>query len=141
MADAAREAGCRVVALTDSTVAPIALHADCTLLFSIDSPSFFPSITAGVAVAEALVEQLLAKKGKGAIKALEDAGVMPYVKRFAGASAGQRLRFRISYMRACAACRKPASPERLLVGTISLSFARCAAWCVRRSLCVILLHA
>lgn len=71
VADAAREAGCRVVALTDSTVAPIALHADCTLLFSIDSPSFFPSITAGVAVAEALVEQLLAKKGKGAIKALE----------------------------------------------------------------------
>ncbi|GAB7549133.1 MurR/RpiR family transcriptional regulator [Cupriavidus sp. PET2-C1] len=71
VADAAREAGCRVIALTDSTVAPIALRADCTLLFSIDSPSFFPSITAGVAVAEALVEQLLAKKGKGAIKALE----------------------------------------------------------------------
>lgn len=71
VADAAREAGCRVVALTDSTVAPIALRADCTLLFSIDSPSFFPSITAGVAVVEALVEQLLAKKGKGAIKALE----------------------------------------------------------------------
>ncbi|WP_454733118.1 MULTISPECIES: MurR/RpiR family transcriptional regulator [Cupriavidus] len=71
VATAAHEAGCRVIALTDSTVAPIALHADCTLLFSLDSPSFFPSITAGVALAEALVEQLLAKKGKGAIKALE----------------------------------------------------------------------
>ncbi|AZG17264.1 MULTISPECIES: MurR/RpiR family transcriptional regulator [Cupriavidus] len=71
VADAARDAGCSVVALTDSTVAPIALRADCTLLFSNDSPSFFPSIAAGVALAEALVEQLLAKKGKGAIKALE----------------------------------------------------------------------
>lgn len=71
MTDAAREAGCRVVAMTDSTVAPIALHADCTLLFSVDSPSFFPSITAGIALAEGLVEQLLARKGKGAIKALE----------------------------------------------------------------------
>ncbi|KJK24224.1 DNA-binding protein [Burkholderiaceae bacterium 16] len=71
VAGAAKQAGCRVIALTDSTVAPIALEADCTLLFSVDSPSFFPSITAGVAVVEALVEQLLAKKGKGAIKALE----------------------------------------------------------------------
>lgn len=73
VADAAREAGCRIVALTDSTVAPIARDADCTLLFPNDSPSFFPSITAGVALAEALVEQLLARKGKGAIKALEAA--------------------------------------------------------------------
>jgi len=71
VATAAREAGCTVIALTDSTVAPIALEADCTLLFAIDSPSFFPSITAGVAMAEALVEQLLARKGKGAIRALE----------------------------------------------------------------------
>ncbi|NOV23238.1 MurR/RpiR family transcriptional regulator [Cupriavidus necator] len=73
VAAAARECGCKVIALTDSTVAPIALAADCTLLFSIESPSFFPSITAGVAVVEALVEQLLARKGKGAIRALEQA--------------------------------------------------------------------
>lgn len=71
VASAAREASCKVVALTDSTVSPIALEADCTLLFAIDSPSFFPSITAGVAMVEALVEQLLARKGKGAIRALE----------------------------------------------------------------------
>ncbi|KWW35990.1 MurR/RpiR family transcriptional regulator [Cupriavidus metallidurans] len=71
VATAAREAGCTVIALTDSTVAPIALEADCTLLFAIDSPSFFPSITSGVAMVEALVEHLLAKKGKGAIRALE----------------------------------------------------------------------
>ncbi|SOZ36885.1 MurR/RpiR family transcriptional regulator [Cupriavidus neocaledonicus] len=73
VAEAARECGCKVIALTDSTVAPIALAADCTLLFSVESPSFFPSITAGVAVVEALVEQLLARKGKGAIRALEQA--------------------------------------------------------------------
>ena len=73
VAAAARECGCKVVALTDSTVAPIALAADCTLLFSVESPSFFPSITAGVAMVEALVEQLLARKGKGAIRALEQA--------------------------------------------------------------------
>ncbi|QYY32010.1 MULTISPECIES: MurR/RpiR family transcriptional regulator [Cupriavidus] len=71
VASAAREAGCKVVALTDSSVAPIALAADCTLLFSVESPSFFPSITAGIATVEALVEQLLARKGKGAIRALE----------------------------------------------------------------------
>lgn len=71
VAQAAREAGCKVIALTDSTVAPIALEADCTLLFAIDSPSFFPSITSGVTMVEALVEQLLARKGKGAIRALE----------------------------------------------------------------------
>jgi len=71
VADAAREAGCTLIALTDSTVAPIALEADCSLLFSVESPSFFPSISGGIALVEALVEQLLAKKGKGAIRALE----------------------------------------------------------------------
>lgn len=71
VASVARAAGCTVIALTDSTVAPIALEADCTLLFSVESPSFFPSVSAGVAVVEALVEQLLAKQGKDAIRALE----------------------------------------------------------------------
>lgn len=71
--EAARAVGCRVVALTDSSVSPLALQADCTVLFSVDSPSFFPSITAGVAAVEALVEQLLAREGKGAVKALEAA--------------------------------------------------------------------
>lgn len=73
VAEAARKSGCKVVALSDSVVAPIALEADCTLVFSVDSPSFFPSVTAGMALVEALVQQLLAQKGKGAIKALEQA--------------------------------------------------------------------
>ena len=42
-----------------------ALKADCTLVFSVDSPSFFPSISAGMALVEALVQQLLAQEGKG----------------------------------------------------------------------------
>ncbi|AOY91831.1 DNA-binding protein [Cupriavidus sp. USMAA2-4] len=71
VATLARASGCTVIALTDSTVSPIALEADCTLLFSVESPSFFPSVSAGVATVEALVEQLLAKQGKGAIRALE----------------------------------------------------------------------
>lgn len=75
IARTARAAGCKVVALTDSKVSPIALDADCTLLFSTDSPSFFPSTTAATALTEALLEQLLAKKGKGAIKAIEHAEV------------------------------------------------------------------
>lgn len=73
VAGAARAAGCRLVALTDSTVSPIALEADCTLLFPVDSPSFFPSVTAGIATVEALVEHLLARKGKAALRALEAA--------------------------------------------------------------------
>lgn len=73
IARTARAAGCKIVALTDSKVSPIALDADCTLVFSTDSPSFFPSTTAATALTEALLEQLLAKKGKGAIKAIEHA--------------------------------------------------------------------
>ncbi|MCE4061242.1 MurR/RpiR family transcriptional regulator [Pandoraea sputorum] len=68
---AARAAGARVLALTDSTVSPLALDADVTVLFSHESPSFFPSITAGIAVVETLVEMLLARKGRGAVRALE----------------------------------------------------------------------
>lgn len=37
---AAQQAGATIVAITDSPVSPLAQAADCTLLFSIDSPSF-----------------------------------------------------------------------------------------------------
>ena len=65
VAEAACRAGSKVIALSDSVAAPIALKADCTLVFSVDSPSFFPSISAGMALVEALVQQLLAQEGKG----------------------------------------------------------------------------
>jgi hypothetical protein len=49
VAEAAKTAGCRIVAITDSVASPLSLLADETLLFTINSPSFFPSVAAGVA--------------------------------------------------------------------------------------------
>lgn len=57
---AARSAGAQVIAFTDSHVSPLARAADATLLFSADSPSFFPSIAAAMAVTETLLELLVA---------------------------------------------------------------------------------
>ncbi|WP_323121314.1 MurR/RpiR family transcriptional regulator [Burkholderia alba] len=73
VAQAARERGSRIVAITDSAVSPIALRADACLIFTHDSPSFFPSLVAAHALVEALVAQLLALEGSGAIAALEQA--------------------------------------------------------------------
>jgi DNA-binding MurR/RpiR family transcriptional regulator len=67
VAQAARQAGSRVLAICDSVVAPIALDADCVLVFSTETPSFFPSGAAAVALVEILIEQLLAKAGPQAI--------------------------------------------------------------------------
>lgn len=64
---AAREAGAHVVALCDSMVSPMALDADSTLLFSTETPSFFPSVTSAVALTEVLIEQLLARSGRAAL--------------------------------------------------------------------------
>ncbi len=63
VAEHARAAGARVVAITDSRAAPIALAAHQVLLFAARSPSFFPSIVAALAVIEALLEVLVAKGG------------------------------------------------------------------------------
>lgn len=61
---AARSAGAQVIALTDSHVSPLALAADATILFSADSPSFFPSVVAAMAVTETLLELLVAGADK-----------------------------------------------------------------------------
>ena len=71
--DAARAAGCRVVAFTDSQASPLALAADTSVLFSVDSPSFFPSIAAGLAAAEALLEVLVAQAGAAGVRRIERA--------------------------------------------------------------------
>ncbi|MFP3548299.1 SIS domain-containing protein, partial [Rhizobium sp. SIMBA_035] len=63
--------GTKLVAITDSAVSPIALHADAQSIFTHDSPSFFPSLVAAHAMTEALVAQLLALEGSDAIAALE----------------------------------------------------------------------
>lgn len=73
VAQAARDAGCRIVALTDSPASPLALLANATLLFSLHSPSFFPSITSAVALSEALVELLASRAGKGVVQRIDQA--------------------------------------------------------------------
>lgn len=73
VAQAARAAGCRILALTDSAASPLALLADETLLFTIASPSFFPSVAAGLALAEALVELLASRAGKAVVRRVDEA--------------------------------------------------------------------
>lgn len=71
VSEAAKAAGCKLIVLTDSAVAPIALKADHTLIFSHDSPSFFPSMAAATAVAESLIELVISIDDKDAVKRLE----------------------------------------------------------------------
>lgn len=70
VAEIARNEGCKRIALTDSLVSPIAMDADCTLLFATGSPSFFPSTASALMLVEILIAQLLAEKGEDAIKAI-----------------------------------------------------------------------
>jgi DNA-binding MurR/RpiR family transcriptional regulator len=66
VAEAARRHRASIVALADSMAAPIARHADVTLRFPTESPSFFPSIAAAVAIVEALAATMLARQGSAA---------------------------------------------------------------------------
>lgn len=70
---AAQRAGARIIAITDSPVSPLALAAECTLLFSIDSPSFFPSVVSGMGLAECLLAMLVARHGNEAVSKIESA--------------------------------------------------------------------
>lgn len=67
VADHAVAAGADLVALTDSKASPLALRARVTLQFAVASPSFFPSVAAGVALTEALLEQLVAEGGDAVV--------------------------------------------------------------------------
>lgn len=73
VAEAAKAAGASLLAITDSVASPLSLIADETLLFSIRSPSFFPSVAAGVALSEALVELLASRAGKAGVKRIDQA--------------------------------------------------------------------
>lgn len=73
VARAARAAGSQVIAMTDSALAPIALLADETILFSVASPSFFPSIVGGIAAAESMLEILVAHGGQDAVRRIASA--------------------------------------------------------------------
>ncbi len=71
--DTAAHVGAKVIALTDSSASPLAKKADAVLLFAVNSPSFFPSTVAAVAVAEALLEILVAEAGKEAVAKIDAA--------------------------------------------------------------------
>ncbi len=73
VAEAASERGCRIVALCDSKLAPLARHAETTLLFSTETAGFFPSSAAALALVEILASQVLGKAGHQAIQALGQA--------------------------------------------------------------------
>ncbi len=71
--EAGKRAGCKVIAVTDSDASPLSLQADATLLFSTQSPSFFPSITSGMALTESLLELLVSRAGQPVIDRIESA--------------------------------------------------------------------
>ena len=73
VAQAARQRGCKLIALTDSVASPLSLLADETLLFAVHSPSFFPSIAAGLALAEALLELLVSQAGDPVVERIDQA--------------------------------------------------------------------
>ena len=70
VAQAARQAGCQLIAISDSAISPLALQADASIVIAIDSPSFFPSIVAGIAAVESLAELLVARAGADAVQAI-----------------------------------------------------------------------
>lgn len=70
--EAAQRRGVPIVAIADSMAAPIARHADVTLRFSTDSPSFFPSVAAAMAIVEALAATMLARSGPAAAARVRD---------------------------------------------------------------------
>ncbi len=67
----AKERGATVVALTDTLVSPLAMHADHVLLVRCDGPPFFGSLAAAHAVIEALIVVLVANAGGEALQAIE----------------------------------------------------------------------
>lgn len=67
---AAQQAGCTILALTDSKLAPIALEADHVLTFATHSNSFFPSTVAAQALIEWLAQHMLIQAGPSAVRDL-----------------------------------------------------------------------
>lgn len=63
IAHTVERSGASLICLSDSRGTPLTPHADTVLLFSPESPSFFPSITAANALVESLIVALLAHLG------------------------------------------------------------------------------
>lgn len=63
----ARKRGARVLAICDSEISPLAGEGDKSLVINNGSPTFFPSISAVVALVESLIAVLISKSGEEVI--------------------------------------------------------------------------
>lgn len=63
----ARERGASIVAITDSTVSPIAGPADALVLFANASPSLFPSVVPALSIAQTLVAIMVQGGGQASL--------------------------------------------------------------------------
>jgi DNA-binding MurR/RpiR family transcriptional regulator len=70
--DAAKRREAIIVALTDSALSPLARRATHTLLFRTESPSFFPSMIAPLALVELLLARLAARGGRTVLNRLTE---------------------------------------------------------------------
>lgn len=68
----ARDHGARIIAVTDSRVSPLAEKADETLLLTLNSPSFFPSIASAVTLVQGLLAIMVAEGGQKALDAIDE---------------------------------------------------------------------
>jgi len=68
----AREHGAKVIAITDSRVSPLATTADETLLLTLTSPSFFPSISSAMTLVQGLLAVMVAEGGQQALAAIDE---------------------------------------------------------------------
>lgn len=70
--DTAAARGVAVIALTDSTLSPLARKATHTLLYQTESVSYFPSMIAPLALVELLLARLAVRGGKSVLKRLAE---------------------------------------------------------------------
>jgi fructoselysine-6-P-deglycase FrlB-like protein len=70
--EAARRRGVTLIALTDSELSPLARLSSHALLLRTESPSFFPSMVAPLALVEVLLAALAARGGKKVLRRLAD---------------------------------------------------------------------
>ncbi len=68
----AREAGARVVGITDRRTSPLASRSDDLLLFPVRSPSFFQSYVGAAALAELLVGMIVARGGRPVVDNIDN---------------------------------------------------------------------
>jgi DNA-binding MurR/RpiR family transcriptional regulator len=67
----ARRKGMKIVAITDSRTSPIAMPADHVLVVPTETPQFFPSVAAAVALLETLLAFVVTQSGKKAVANIE----------------------------------------------------------------------